>query len=197
VFSGTVQDFIALDVPRHWVVPTTQQWNFTVQRTIGANWFVEIGYAGTKGTRLRATVDNEVATLVNPNDPATFIHLTGTNGTPYTITQNTASNVNARAPYLGIAPINFEAFAPVSDSYYNALQLTLAHHFSKGLYLQSVCTYANSIDDVSTVSVAFVTRFNDQNISADSRGLSDFDPGIASLRVACTNSPSLRTLPDS
>jgi Carboxypeptidase regulatory-like domain len=171
-FSGTVQDFIALYVPQHWIAPTTQQWNLTLQRTIGANWFAEIGYVGTKGTHLRATVDSDVATLVNPQSPIT---LTGTNGVTYTITQNTATNVNARAPFLGIAPVNFEAFAPVSDSHYNALQLTVAHHFSKGLYFQSAYTYSNSIDDVSTASVAFVTRFNNQNISADSRGLSDFD----------------------
>jgi len=175
VFSGTVQNFIALFVPSHWIVPTTQQWNLTVQRDLGRDWFVEVGYVGTKGTHLRATTDPDVATLVNPANPATFIHLMGTNGTNYVINQNTASNVNARAPFLGIAPVNFEEFGPVSDSHYNALQITGAHHFSKGLYFQSAYTYANSIDDVSTASVAFVTRFNNQNISADSRGLSDFD----------------------
>jgi Carboxypeptidase regulatory-like domain len=178
-FSGTVQDFIALQVPSHWIVPTTQQWNLTVQRDIGANWFAEIGYVGTKGTHLRATYDPDGATLASPANP---VIIPGTNcdgttgpGAQCVITTNTAFNANARAPFRGIAPINFEAFAGVSDSHYNALQLTIAHHFSKGLYFQSAYTYANSIDDVSTASVAFVTRFNDQRISADSRGLSDFD----------------------
>ncbi len=34
---------------------------------------------------------------------------------------------------------------------------------------------SKSIDDVSTASVAFITRVNDQNSGAASRGLSDFD----------------------
>jgi hypothetical protein len=87
----------------------------------------------------------------------------------------TAENVSARAPYLGIAPADFEDFAPNSDSHYSALQATLAHHFARGLYFQSAYTYAKSIDDVSTASVAFVTRVNDQNDPRASRGLSDFD----------------------
>jgi TonB dependent receptor len=178
-FSGTVQNFIALDVPSHWIAATTQQWNLTVQRELGHNWFAEIGYVGTKGTHLRATYDPDAATLASPANPVT---IPGTNcdgtkgpGAQCVITTNTALNANARAPFLGIAPVNFEAFAPVSDSHYNALQLTAAHRFSKGLYFQSAYTFAKSIDDVSTASVAFVTRFNNQLIARDSRGLSDFD----------------------
>jgi hypothetical protein len=92
-----------------------------------------------------------------------------------TITDSTVENASARAPYLGIAPGDFEDFAPNSDSHYNALQATLAHRFSKGLYFQGAYTYSKSIDDVSTASVAFLTRVNDQNDARASRGLSDFD----------------------
>jgi hypothetical protein len=74
-----------------------------------------------------------------------------------------------------MAPADFEDFAPNSDSHYNALQATLAHRFSKGLYFQSAYTWSKSIDDVSTASVAFVTRVNNQTDAAASRGLSDFD----------------------
>jgi hypothetical protein len=55
------------------------------------------------------------------------------------------------------------------------LQATVSHRFTKGLYFQSAYTWSKSIDDVSTASVAFLTRVNDQNNAADSRGLSDFD----------------------
>ena len=55
------------------------------------------------------------------------------------------------------------------------MQATVSHRFSKGLYFQSAYTWSKSIDDVSTASVAFLTRVNDQNSAADSRGLSDFD----------------------
>jgi len=84
-------------------------------------------------------------------------------------------NASARAPFLGIAPPDFEDFAPNSDSHYNALQATLAHRFGKGLYFQSAYTYSKSIDDVSTASVAFLTRLNNQTDGRASRGPSDFD----------------------
>src|SRR5208282_3626123 len=175
-FSGTAIDYINLAVPLHWVVPTTQQWNFSMQRQLGGDWVLELGYVGTKGTRLRSTFDPDQPRLASPSNP---INVTAQNGTQYQITTNTgetgAGNFEARAPFLGINPQAFEAFYPNSDSHYNGLQATLSHHFSKGLYFQSAYTYSKSIDDVSTASVAFLTRVNDQNCAACSRGLSDFD----------------------
>jgi hypothetical protein len=185
-FTGTVNSLIELAVPLHWVVGTTQQWNITIQRALGHEWFAELGYVGTKGSRLRSTYDPDQATLATAQNPVTVpVNATipgnscpasnqvGTNMCK--IVDSTAENVSGRAPYQGIAPSDFEDFAPNSDSHYSALQATLAHHFSKGLYFQSAYTYAKSIDDVSTASVAFVTRVNDQNNPRASRGLSDFD----------------------
>ena len=60
-FSGNVNGLIQLTVPLHWVVGTTQQWNFTIQRELGRDWFMELGYVGTKGTRLRSTYDPDKA----------------------------------------------------------------------------------------------------------------------------------------
>jgi hypothetical protein len=175
-FTGNVNSLIALQVPQHWVAGTTQQWNLTIQRELGRNWFVEVGYVGTKGTHLRSTYDPAEAKLVSAQNP---IVLPGVscNGAPAPckVVDNTAENVSARSPFLGIAPANFEAFAPNSDSHYHSLQATLGHHYSKGLYWQSAYTFSKEIDDVSNATVSFDTRFNDQNIARDSRGLGDFD----------------------
>jgi Carboxypeptidase regulatory-like domain len=174
-FTGTVNSLIQLAVPLHWVVGTTQQWNFGIQRELGQNWFVELGYVGTKGSRLRATSDPNQATLATLQHPVTIpFACTGGPGT-CRIVDSTAENASARAPFLGMAPPDFEAFDPDSDSHYSALQATLGHHFGKGLYFQGAYTYAKSIDDVSTASVAFLTRVNDQTDARASRGLSDFD----------------------
>jgi len=170
-FSGNVASFGALAIPLHWIAATTQQWNLAVERDLGKNWFVSVGYVGTKGTHLRVTYDPDQASLVPPKG----LTLTAQNGKTFTITQNTFANAPARAPYLPVAPSGFEAFSPIADSQYHALQATLAHHFAGGLYLQSAYTYSRSIDDDSTVSVAFVSFFNDQNNPRGSRGLSDFD----------------------
>jgi len=174
-FSGNVNSLIELAVPLHWVAPTTQQWNLTIQRQLGNDWFLELGYVGTKGTRLRSTYDPDEAVPATPQNPITIPYACGGGPGSCAIVDSTAENVSARAPYLGIAPANFEEFAPNSDSHYSALQATVAHHFSKGVYFQSAYTWSKSIDDVSTASVAFDTRFNDQNNPRDSRGLSDFD----------------------
>ena len=185
-FSGTASFFFAPSVPLHWVVPTTQQWNLSVQRQLGGNWVLELGYIGTKGTRLRSTFDPDQPPLASPTSPVTVIcgnvaasvpclqPLVAT-GSPIQITQNSIANAIARAPYLAIEPGDFEAFWPNSDSHYHGLQATVSHHFSKGLYLQSAYTWSKSIDDVSTASVAFLTRANNQLSAADSKGLSDFD----------------------
>jgi hypothetical protein len=178
-FSGNVNSLIELAVPLHWVVGTTQQWNFTVQHELGRDWFAELGYVGTKGSRLRSTFDPDQATLATTQSPVTIpgqgcANLQAQN-LSCQIVDSTVENASARAPFIGIAPADFEDFAPNSDSHYSALQATLAHRFGKGLYFQSAYTYSKSIDDVSTASVAFLTRVNDQNDARASRGLSDFD----------------------
>lgn len=177
-------NFFGLAVPLHWVVPTTQQWNLTVQRQLGGNWVLELGYVGTKGTRLRSTYDPDQPALASPTNP---IKVTCGNssfpclqpgvstGQTITIRQNSIANSTARTPYRGINPSILEAFYPNSDSHYHSLQATLSHHFSGNLYFQSNYTFAKSIDDVSTASVAFLTRVNNQDSGAASRGLSDFD----------------------
>lgn len=180
-FTGNVNGLIQLAVPLHWVVGTTQQWNFGIQRELGHDWFAELGYVGTKGSRLRSTYDPDQATLATTQNPVTIPGQGCTNLQALTpaascqIVDTTTENAALRAPYIGIAPGDFEDFAPNSDSHYSALQATLAHRFGKGLYFQSAYTYSKSIDDVSTASVAFLTRVNDQNNASASRGLSDFD----------------------
>ncbi len=187
MFSGGASsafNFINLAVPLHWKVPTTQQWNFSLQRQLGGNWVLELGYVGTKGTHLRSTFDPDQPALASPSNPIVVTCGNATTpclvpppggGNQYKITTNTYANSAARAPFLGIDPAAFEAFYPNSDSHYHGLQATVSHHFSKGLYFQSAYTWSKSIDDVSTASVAFLTRVNDQNSAAASRGLSDFD----------------------
>jgi hypothetical protein len=174
-FTGNVNGLIGLSVPLHWVLGSTQQWNLTVQREIVHDWFVEVGYVGTKGTHLRSTYDPDEATLATAAHPVVLPYACSGGPGQCTITDSTAENAGARAPFLGINPPNYEEFAPNSDSHYNALQATLVHRFGHGLYFQSAYTYSKSIDDVSTASVAFLTRFNDQNNPRDSRGPSDFD----------------------
>jgi len=184
--AASAFNFLQIAAPLHWIVPTTQQWNLTVQRQLRGNWVLELGYLGTKGTHLRSTSDPDQPALASQTNRITVtcgsiaqkvpcLQPGVATGGQVGITQNTTANSAARVPYLGIDNAAFEAFYPNSDSHYNALQATVSHHFSKGLYFQGAYTWSKSIDDVSTASVAFLTRWNDQNNARDSRGLSDFD----------------------
>jgi hypothetical protein len=171
-YSGNVIATFGLMVPRKWISPTLQQWNFTLERSLGHGWVLDVGYIGTHGLHLRETSDRNLGVLASPQNPIT---VTAQNGTKFVITQNTAANLAARAPFPGLAPGAYEAFVPDANSHYHALQATLIHRFSNGLYLQSAYTWSKSIDDTSTASVAFDTRFNNENDPRASRGPSDFD----------------------
>ena len=192
-FSGNIPSIFGLNVPLHWVIGTTQQWNFSIQRQLGHDWFAELGYVGTHGSRLRADYDPDQATLATPQSPVTlpFACSGGPGSCP--IIDSTVENAGARAPFYPIGPGLYESFSPNSDSHYNALEATLGHHFGQGLYFQSAYTYANSVDDVSNASVAFVARINDQNNPRDSRGLSDFARRQRFVTSAVYQLPSLNT----
>jgi len=156
-----------LAVPRHFVVPNTQQWNLTVQRALGRQWVLEVGYVGTKGTHLRETRDalqSQNATLANP------VVLGGLN-----ITTNTFANAVARSRAQGINGYNgFQLFANDAYSHYHSLQTTLSRRWSAG-YFQAAYTFSKSTDATSTGNTAFNSAFNDESTLDASRGLSDFD----------------------
>lgn len=179
IYSGNAINFFGLFVPRRWVSPTTQQWNLTLERALGKGWVLDIGYVGTHGLHLREVSDRAQARLATPASPVVIpgVNCDGTTGTnaQCSITQSTQENATARSPFQGMAPAAFEGFIADANSHYHGLQATLVHRFGSGLYWQSAYTFSKSIDDTSTASIAFDTRFNDQNNPRASRGLSDFD----------------------
>jgi Carboxypeptidase regulatory-like domain len=172
VYSGNVINFFGLTVPRRWISPTTQQWNLTVERVLGRGWVANVGYVGTHGVHLREVSDRNQARLVSPQN---LVILTSATGVQYVVTQNTASNINARAPFQGLAPSAYEAFVGDANSHYHGLQASVLHRFTRGLYWQTAYTFSKSTDDTSTSNVAFDTRLNNQLDPRASRGLSDYD----------------------
>jgi hypothetical protein len=153
--------------PRHFVSPSTQQWNLTIQRALGKQWVLEVGYVGTKGTHLRETRDSLESLDATPQDP---VVVDGNS-----ITTNTFDNAIARSAAQGINGYSgFQLFADDAYSHYNSLQTTLSRRWGAG-YFQAAYTFSRSTDATSTGNTAFNTAFNDESTLADSRGLSDFD----------------------
>jgi Carboxypeptidase regulatory-like domain/TonB dependent receptor len=165
------ETIFVLEVPRHFRVPSTQQWNLTVQRSLGKQWVLEVGYVGTHGTHLRDTRD----AIESLDATVTPVHVTDVNGHQYTITTDTLSNAIARTPTPGLNGYGgYQVFANDAYSHYHSLQTTLSRRWSQG-YLQAAYTWSKSTDATSTGNPAFNTAFNNESTLNDSRGLSDFD----------------------
>lgn len=136
---------------RHFRDGYLQQWSLTVQRQITPNLVFDVGYVGSKGTRL--------VRQRNANQP-----LPGTD-----------PNVNARRPIPAFGDISVVESS--AASVYHALQLRAEKRFSRGLSFLAAYTWSKSIDDASAL---FGTRGdgnlaqNHNNLKAE-RGLSNFD----------------------
>ena len=161
-----------LEVPRHFVVPNTQQWNLTVQRDLGRKWVLEVGYVGTKGTHLRETRDAIQSVNATPANPFT---VTDTSGNTYQITSNTFANAIARTPTPGLNGYSgYQIFANDAYSIYHSFQATVSRRWERG-YIQAAYTFSKNIDATSTGNTANNTAFNDESTINASRGISDFN----------------------
>jgi hypothetical protein len=166
------QNLFVLEVPRHFVVPNTQQWNLTIQRDLTRKWVLEVGYVGTKGTHLRETRDAIQSVNASPAHPFT---VTDTSGNTYQITTNTFDNAIARTPTPGLNGYSgYQIFANDAYSIYHSFQSTLSRRWDRG-YIQAAYTFSKNIDATSTGNTANNTAFNDESTIDASRGISDFN----------------------
>jgi hypothetical protein len=169
---NSTQNLFVLEVPHHFVVPNTQQWNLTIQRELGGHWVLEAGYVGTRGLHLRETRDAIQSVNASPTNPFT---VTDVNNNTYTITDNTLSNAIARTPTPGLNGYSgYQIFANDAYSIYHALQATVSRRWGAG-YFQAAYTFSKNIDATSTGNTAFNTAYNDQSNINASRGISDFN----------------------
>ena len=168
------ESIFGLQVPRHFVVPSTQQWNLTIQHALGRQWVLEVGYVGTHTIHLRETRDNLEAQDASPTNPINISSPFCPNNV-CVITTNTLDNAVARSRAQGINGYSgFQLFADDAYSHYNSLQTTLSRRWGAG-YFQAAYTFSRSLDATSTGNTAFNTAFNNETTLADSYGLSDFD----------------------
>jgi hypothetical protein len=165
------QFLFALAVPRHFVVPNTQQWNLTIQRELGKQWVLELGYIGTHAVHLRETRTNVQALLATEANPLTIQTLDG----PATITSSTVSNGPARSALQGVNGYSgMQLFANDAYSHYHSFQTTVSRRWGAG-YFQGAYTFSKSTDATSSGNTALNTAFNDESDLKFSRGLSDYD----------------------
>ena len=123
-------------------LPYAQDWNMTIERSFGADWLFEIGYVGTKGTKLPRLIEG------NPSLPLPGQTWTDQQNNFDQQRINCVPNAQANCTYSSVGLIVGGA-----NSSYNALEASLKKRFSRGLALLASYTYSKSIDDVSSFNI--------------------------------------------
>jgi hypothetical protein len=151
------------------------QYNASVQYSLGEDLLLEAAYVGSHGVNLIRNVRINQASLASPQHPI-INQVTG-----QTITTNMPANVALRAPYQGIEVGNFQQVQSTAQSTYNSLQMSLTRRLSRGLQFLAAYTFAKSIDNAAGGSAStgdtvdgFPGRANQFDNRAN-RGVSDFD----------------------
>ena len=139
-------------VSKNFRTPYIQQYSLGMQWEVWKDWMAEIGYVGSKGTK-----------LINA----------------YTLNQGTSA---ATAPYTASgfstnkALNGFQMATTDADSIYNSLQASMTKRFSSGLQFLASYTFSKTIDDASGAPTnEFAAVPGDQQNRRSNRSLSDFD----------------------
>jgi hypothetical protein len=159
--------------------PYVQQYNVSAQFLLTKNMLWEMAYVGTRGLKLLRQVAINQARLASQQRPI-INAVTGAS-----ITTNTPSNAQLRAPFQGVLPGNgqsgFLQDQSTAQSVYHSLQTSLTRRLSGGLQLLASYTYAKSIDNASGGSASALAGGEtgatpgDQLDNRANRGVSDFD----------------------
>jgi hypothetical protein len=130
-------------------LPYSQDWDLNIQRSFGSDLLFEIGYVGTKGTKLPRFVEG---------NPAIYQPGVDASGQPI----STSGNANQRRIHSGCTldpaspPCVYSStglIEGIADSSYNALETSLKKRFSHGISFLASYTYSKSIDDASSFNM--------------------------------------------
>jgi len=139
--NGFTQPMTLLTVNKDLSLPYAQDWNLNLERAFANDWLLEVGYVGTKGTKLPRFVESNPTTFEPGDTPQTpsdrrrlFSGCTRTDTNPCT--------------FSSVGEI-----AGITNSIYNALEASLKKRFSHGLSFLASYTLSKSIDDVSSFNI--------------------------------------------
>jgi hypothetical protein len=193
----TFEAFECQMVDPHLATPYTQQWNLNAQWEFKPGWMWELGYAGTKGTKLLSiyninrSMDIDkiggfmarpgvpgggfIGNYYGPSSGGVFVNLKTPPATCNMATPRSSCVINeeVRSPLLGFDEdegVNF--LSSNANSIYNSFQSSLQKRFAKGYMFKANYTFARSLDTFSDESQFQVEH--DQLNPKSSRGLSDF-----------------------
>jgi hypothetical protein len=148
--------------------PMVQQFSLDTQYEFFPKTVMEVGYVGTRGTRLASSRNTNEPLLASPSNPV--------NG----ITVNTVANAFQRVPILGFAPGGLKSIETYGFSMYHGLQVAVQRQFSRGLQFQGAYSYGKALTDVEGegFNAVFLGGDGNSNSTADRHqrwGPADFD----------------------
>ena len=148
-----------------WRAPMTQQWNLGIQYALNNSTSFQVGYVGTRSTRIETTNQINQALLASPSNPI--------NG----VTTNTAANAAQRAPVAGIAPAGLNQASWIGYSNYHGLQTLFTRKLSHGIQFGAAYTYSKTLTDVTGVGTFPLGggAYNNQLNPSGGYGPADFD----------------------
>jgi hypothetical protein len=134
-----------------------QQWNFTVQKKLWKDFYADLGYVGSKGTKLTASFDgNRPLQIVTPGP-----------GVP---------SIASRRPLQGFDNIN--TTKSIANSIYHSLQMKVERRVGSGLSVLGAYTWSKSLSNADISSVGggtFLAGIQDYMDLRGSRSPSIFD----------------------
>jgi Carboxypeptidase regulatory-like domain len=130
-------------------LPYSQDWDLNLQHSFGSDLLFEVGYVGTKGTKLPRFIEA---------NPAIYIPGVDGDGNPV----STSSNADQRRIHSGCTladpPSSCQysstgLIAGIANSSYNALEASLRKRFSHGVSFLASYTWSKSVDDASSFNM--------------------------------------------
>ena len=145
-----------------------QQYNLNIQQKLAQNLVLEVGYVGSKGTKLINWIQINQPYFASPSRPV--------NG----LTTNSSANTQQRVPYEGFTFPGLQGPFASGTANYNSLQSSLTQRFSHGLSFLASYTYSKALSVVNTGAdtnvASFPTGAQDQrDIRGTGYGLQAFD----------------------
>jgi hypothetical protein len=135
----------------------TQQWNLTVQKKFLKDIYFDLGYVGSKGTRLTAAYDaNRPLQILTPGP--------------------TTPSIASRRPFQGFDAIN--TTKSIASSSYHSLQAKAERRVASGLSILGAYTWSHSLSNADISSVgggAYLSNFQDYMDARGNRSDSVFD----------------------
>ena len=157
----------------HFRPPILQRYSLTLQTEISKDWVFELGYQGSRATKLIQGRSFNQAALASPSNPIRG-ETSNTVTNPLTFEPG---NVGLRVPIEGFDSAFSTLIESTGASWYNALGASVSKRFSHGLQLLASYTWASALETspfYTTGSFTGGSRLGEQNSARANYGFDDF-----------------------